>query len=496
MSQSRDQDIYAKRQQALLKKVKPNSMIILPASPVRFRNRDIEYSFRQDSSFYYMTGFEEPEAIAIFLKNDEGSKYILFNRPKDPSIEIIHGRRAGQKEACEKYGADESYSFAEFEDKLPGLLDGITNVYFPTSLKNNDKTIEKFVLDSIETTAMKDIMPIISEMRLIKDKHEINLIKKSIAISERGHLQAMKKCKPGLHEYQLEAELMHEFLDQGSRGLAYPNIVAAGKNANYLHYMENNKQIKDGDLVLIDAGGEYKNYSSDITRTFPANGKFTEEQRKIYNLVLNAQEAGIKAVKPGASWANVEMAVQNILTKGLIELGLLKANPKKPTAGLDQFYMHSAGHWMGLDVHDVGSYSTKFKPGMILTVEPGIYIKPSKDIDKCWHDINVRIEDDILVTSTGHEVLSKHLPKKIDEIEKIMNTHQNTLTSTAKSMAVLHKEPAKKKPTTKHTHPRESKNTEKLETKHSLFDSPKIMPREHESDAPIAHRLRPRIKYS
>lgn len=416
-------NVFESRRQKLLNSIDKDQIIIIPAHAVAQRNGDIEYHYHQESNFFYLTGFNEPDALLVLSPGRKEGEFILFNRPKDPKLETWTGKRAGIEGACEKYGADQAFSIEEFEKIFPKLIKGKKTLLHPMSDKANiNKKIDDFLKTFSDKFAHQDISEKLAEMRLIKDKEEIALIRKAVQISEKGHLAAMKQCKPGMYEYQVEAKLMHEFLYHGSRAVSYSNIVASGENSCTLHYDENNRQIKDGDLVLIDAGAEYSNYSSDITRTFPANGKFSKEQRAIYDLVLKAQEAAIKHVKPGVNWDEIEEIVCVTLTHGLIQLGILKGDLKQLV--IDQacreFYMHSAGHWMGLDVHDVGKNNVSFKPGMIHTLEPGLYIKPSPHVDKRWHNIGVRIEDDILVTKNGCEVLSAALPKKAADIEAIM----------------------------------------------------------------------------
>lgn len=426
-NEAKHQDVFAKRRKKLLEKFGNNQIIIIPAHPVSQRNRDVEYLFHQDGNFYYLTGFNEQESIAVLAPGRKEGEYILFNRPTDPEKETWTGKRAGQEGAKKQYHADQTFPINDFAKVLPGLLKNRTTVYYPIKDKRDlDKSIEKIILKSKpkinHKLQYKDICDTLAEMRLIKDEEEIALIKKSIEISKKGHLEAIKHCHPGLYEYQLEAKLMHEFLDNGAQGLSYPNIVASGENSCILHYEENDKKINDGDLVLIDAGAEYQHYSSDITRTFPANGKFTKEQRAIYDLVLKAQEDAIQAIAPGITWDDIEGVVCRTLTEGLIELGILKGDLETllENGACRQFYMHGAGHWMGLDVHDVGANDIPFEAGMIHTVEPGLYIKPSADVDMCWHNIGVRIEDDILITKEGCEVLSRSIPKKAEEIEALM----------------------------------------------------------------------------
>lgn len=499
MSKSRLHEVkadntHAERRQKLLETLDAKSIVILSSNPIAHRNGDIEYAYRQDSNFFYLTGFNEPESIAVFSPGRKEGEFILFNRPRDPEKETWTGKRAGQEGACELIGADESHPIEDFKKILPQLLKDRTEVFFPINDAHKNKdvidTIKSAIKNSKSKKAIKlsDIEPALSEMRQIKDASEIAHIKKAIEISEKAHLKAMQRCKPGLYEYQLEAELMHEFLDNGAQALAYPNIVASGENSCTLHYEENNRQIKNGDLVLIDAGAEYKNYSADITRTFPANGKFTKEQRAIYELVLEAQEAGIKAVAPGSDWTQPEAAVDIVLTKGLLDLGILEGDLEEllEQNASKKYYMHGAGHWMGLDVHDSGPYTedenapVTFKPGMTLTMEPGIYIKPSPDIDKRWHNIGIRIEDDVLVTQDGCEVLSRHLPKKPDEIEAIMAGSKNERVVINYDATV--KKASEKAPEKEH----------KKASNVRFFAKPTSTPEPTVEAEPILRRLRPR----
>lgn len=428
---------YAKRRKQLMQQIGPSSLLILPAAPIAMRNGDYDYPYRQNSDFFYLTGFEEPEAVMILAPKRKNGEFVLFNRVKDRDKEIWEGIRAGQAGARKNFGANEAFPISELEDRLPELLEGRTEVHYSLGLcKIFDNILLKAVnkirgkiRNGIQSPlAFVDITNTLHEMRLIKSPEEIKLMRKAAAISVDGHLRAMKTCKVGMKEYQLEAELLYEFQKQGARFPAYTSIVGSGANSCILHYNTNNKTIKDGSIVLIDAGCEYHNYASDITRTFPANGKFTPEQRAIYEIVLEAQLAGIKAIKPGAPWPIVQEVMVKIIVKGLRDLDLLKGNLKEiiEKQSYFKFYMHKSGHWLGLDVHDVGRYKIngkwrKFQPGMVLTVEPGIYISSDiPGVPERWHDIGVRIEDDVLVTSRGHEVLTQRLPKEVDDIEALM----------------------------------------------------------------------------
>lgn len=428
---------FTKRRKQLMKKIGPTGIVILSAAPEYLRNGDAHYAYRQQSDFYYLTGFEEPEAVAIIAPKHEEGEFILFNRVRDRDAEIWNGYRAGQEGAKKIFGADKAYPISELEDKLPKLLEGRTEIHYTLGL---DKAFDKILLGATNKLrgkirsglesplAFVDITETIHEMRLIKSPTEIAIMRKATHISVDAHIRAMQFCKPGINEYHLEAEMQHEFQSQGARFVAYTSIIGSGANTCILHYNSNNQVIKDGSLVLIDAGCEYQNYASDLTRTFPANGKFTPEQRAIYDIVLAAQLAGIKAVRPGALFPSVQKVIVKIITQGLMDLGLLKGNLDDliEKQAYFKFYMHKSGHWLGLDVHDVGRYKIDgkwraFQPSMVLTVEPGIYISSDiPGVPKRWHDIGVRIEDDVVVTAKGNEVLSQRLPKKADDIEALM----------------------------------------------------------------------------
>lgn len=428
---------YAKRRKQLMQKIGPSSLVILTAAPIAPRNGDGTYPYRQQSDFYYLTGFEEPEAVAILAPKNKNGEFILFNRAKNRSEEIWEGFRSGQEGAVKHYGANLSFPITEFENKLAEYIEGREKIYYPLG---NHSAFDQTLINTINNVrgkirsglrapvAIIDIIDVIHEMRLIKSAAEIAVMRKAATISVEGHLRAMKACKPGMHEYQLEAELQYEFQKQGARFLAYTSIVGSGANSCILHYTHNNQKIADGSLVLIDAGCEYQNYAADITRTFPANGKFSAEQRAIYEIVLAAQLAAIKQIKPGASWSAAQEVIVKIITQGLLDIGIVKGKLKDLIAkqAYFPFYMHKSGHWLGLDVHDAGRYKVagkwqKLQPGMVLTVEPGIYISADiPNVPKKWHNIGIRIEDDVLVTKTGHDVLTQRLPKTITDIEALM----------------------------------------------------------------------------
>ena len=414
----------------------PDSIAILSAAPECIRNGDVHYAYRQDSNFYYLTGFPEPEAIAVFITDAHASRYLLFNRPHNKIAETWDGKRAGQEGAREIYLADASYVFTEFQEKLSSLLQGKKKLFYTyghhTALDQQitdcmnylrSKTRSGFAAP-VETVEVDFLL---HEQRLIKSEAEIALMRKAAAISSVAHARAMKACKPGMMEYELEAELLHEFTRQGSRALAYECIIGSGENSCVLHYRANQKEMLADDMVLIDAGCEYDHYASDITRTFPVNGRFSPEQRAIYAVVLQAQLKAIEQVKPGNTSEQIHDVATQEITAGLVELGLLKGSVERliERNAHMPFYMHNTGHWLGMDVHDVGSYklqgkSRPLKAGMVLTVEPGIYIaSDTKNVDARWWNIGVRIEDDVLVTANGYEVLST-APKEIEAIETLM----------------------------------------------------------------------------
>lgn len=428
---------FAERRKQLMQQMGSNGILILPAASLLHRNGDAEYHYRPLSDFYYLTGFEEPEAVVVLMPNRKQGEFILFNRPRNRDEEIWTGFRAGQEGACHDYKANEAYHIQEFEKKLPELLEGRSEVYY--TLGANEHFDKLFVecmnrmrgkiRNGIQAPlAIVDVGPTIHEMRLIKSPAEINLMRKAAEISAQAHIKAMQMCKPGMHEYELEAELVYEFKKNGAIHSAYNSIVGSGANSCILHYVANNRVIEDNSIVLIDAGCEYHYYASDITRTFPANGRFSAEQRAIYEIVLAAQLAAIQSVKPGALWNDAQTVIVNIITEGLLQLGILKGslNELIEKQAYLPFYMHKSGHWLGLDVHDVGRYKINgqwrsLQPGMVLTVEPGIYISADiPGVDKRWHHIGVRIEDDVLVTSNGNDILSYKVPKTVNEIEAIM----------------------------------------------------------------------------
>ena len=426
---------YSQRRQRVLDQIGAGSVAIINASTLKTRNHDAEYLFRQDSDFYYLTGFNEPEAVAVLIPNRAEGEYVLFCRERDPAAEQWTGYRAGIEGAKSQYGAMESYPITQLNEVMPRLLANRDQVYYRIGM---DWTFDQQMftwLNSVRAqvrsgtkvpTTFKMLDQIVHEMRLIKSEAELEVMRHAAKISAQAHTRAMQVCQAGMYEYEVEATIAHEFRRNGME-TAYTSIVGGGKNGCILHYIENRDQLNDGDLLLIDAGAEYDCYASDITRTFPVNGTFSPAQKALYQVVLDAQYAAINTVRPNVLWDDVHQAAVNALVDGLIELGLLTEAKDKVLADhlYRKFYMHSTGHWLGLDVHDVGAYKVegewrRLQAGMVLTVEPGLYIPAEDGIDPKWWHIGIRIEDDVLVTATGHEVLTVGVVKEVAAIETLM----------------------------------------------------------------------------
>ena len=428
---------FKHRRQQLMRQMKKNAVAIIASAPAVIRNRDVEYPYRQSSDFHYLTGLDEAEAVAVLIPGRKQGEYVLFCREYNPEKAIWTGRHAGLEGAVQDFGADEAFAIDDLEDELPRLLSQRDRVYFPIG---QDSDLDEVVLTAVEalkrqsragTSAPYDFIALehlLHEQRLIKSSQEIELIKKACEVTVKGHLRAMRHCRPGQWEYHIEAELLHEFNRHGLRHTAYPSIVAGGANACVLHYTQNDAVLANGDLLLIDAGAEHQCYAADVTRTYPVNGRFTKPQRLLYELVLAAQLAAIEAIKPQNRWNMPHEAAIKVLTKGLLRLGLMegKAANLIKNEGYKKFFMHRTGHWLGMDVHDVGDYRQNgkwraFEPGMVLTVEPGLYIPlDCLEVDPCWRGIGIRIEDDVLVTKDGVEVLTQALPKSVKDIEALM----------------------------------------------------------------------------
>lgn len=424
---------HAKRR-ARLTKVLKEGLLLVPTSHERSRNADTHYDYRWDSYFYYLTGFREPEAV-VAITLGKNPRHILFCREKNLEREIWDGFRFGPAMAKEVFQFDEAYPITELEARIPELMTNCDVVHTPLGADAEwDQSISRWVnvvRAKVRTgvtapVELKDARHTLNAMRLIKDEVEIDIMARAGKISSGAHVRAMKSAKPGMFEYQVEAEVLHEFIRNGARQPAYGSIVAAGANACVLHYRENSAPLRKGDLMLIDAGCELESYAADITRTFPIASKFSGPQKDIYELVLESQLACIKAVKPGAPFGKYHEVAVNVLAQGLIDLKLCKGSLAKviETEAYKQFYMHRAGHWLGLDVHDAGDYKRNGKwvglePGMVLTVEPGLYIRPADNVPKHFWDIGIRIEDDVLVTKTGNRVLTASCPKSVKDIEAL-----------------------------------------------------------------------------
>lgn len=429
---------YSKRRQQLMAKMEANSIAIVPTAVETVRNRDVEHPFRQDSDFYYLSGFAEPNACLVLIPGREQGEYIVFCQDKNPEMEIWTGRRAGPEGVAKDFYADEAYPIEAIDTVLPDLIEGKARIYteigankeFDNQLTHWVNQVKAMVRKGAQVPHEYSALGhLLHEMRLIKSDAEIELMQKAADISAAGHCRAMQTAKPGCFEYQLEAEILHEFTREGSRWPAYSSIVGGGDNACILHYTNNDAEVDDGSLILIDAGCELDYYAADITRTFPVNGKFSPEQKALYELVLKAQLAAIGQVKPGNSWNAGHEAAVEVLVDGLLELGLLDGDAEQiiEDESYKVFYMHRTGHWLGMDVHDVGEYriNKAWRPlevGMALTVEPGLYIAPDcEEVEERWRGIGIRIEDDIVVTEQGCHILSHKVPKTVADIEALMS---------------------------------------------------------------------------
>ncbi|MGK7911508.1 MAG: aminopeptidase P N-terminal domain-containing protein [Synechococcus sp.] len=436
-------DTFRTRRQKLADKI-GNGTAIVRSGSLAVMNNDVEYPFRQNSDFYYLTGFNEPDAVAVIAPHHPEHQFVLFVRPRIREQEIWTGYRTGIEGAKERYGADEAFPISELAEKLPEYLKDADRIYYRPG---HDDTFNQQVFKFWQTqlrqyprrgrapVALTDLSPILHSLRNIKTADELDMMRKAAAIAAEAHNLAREAAQPGKYEYEIEALIEGYFRQQGCLGPAYPSIVASGANACVLHYIENTQQMQDNDLLLIDAGCCYGYYNSDITRTFPINGKFTSAQKDVYELVLKAQEAAIAQVKPGNTYNQPHDIAVRTITEGLVDLGLLVPEDGEDIDKLIEdekykaFYMHRTGHWLGIDVHDVGAYKTAndewltFQPGMVLTVEPGIYISPDRDVEELkhvgeeWRGIGVRIEDDVLVTNNGCEILTSATPKAVADLE-------------------------------------------------------------------------------
>ncbi|WOJ92351.1 Xaa-Pro aminopeptidase [Congregibacter variabilis] len=428
---------FRRRRHKLLGMLEQNSIAIVTAGALATRSRDTEFPFRQDSDFHYLTGFPEPDAVAVFLPGREYGEYVLFCHEKDAQEELWNGERVGADAACERYGADDAFPLSDIDDILVGLIEGRDRVYYSMGRSREFDTRVMAWVNSIRSKVAAGAAPpgeftdldhLLHEQRLFKSAAEVRQMRQAAAITVQAHRRAMRQCRPGMYEYQLEAELLHEFARHGARHAAYPSIVAGGANACTMHYIGNHQRLKRGDLVLIDAGCEYRGYAADITRTFPVSGHFSKRQRALYELTLAAQQAAFDALAPGRDWNAAHCATVDVITSGLVDLGLLRGNVSRliKEGAYQDFYMHRVGHWLGLDVHDVGDYRPggqwrQLEPGMALTVEPGIYVSPDNlNVPAAWRGIGVRIEDDVIITEHGYELLSDGLPRTSEEVEEWM----------------------------------------------------------------------------
>ena len=428
---------FARRRRQLMRSMGRDSIAVLPAAPVRHRNGDVEYAYRQDSDFHYLTGFTEPEAVAVLVPGRTQAQYILFVRERDPARESWDGRRAGPAGAARDYGADDAFPIGDMDEILPGLLENRARVFYTMGVYADfDQRVVGWVNGLRTTQARNGRHPpqefvalghVLHDMRLYKSRGELELLRAAARISAQAHQRAMRFCRPGVTEYQVMAELLHEFRRHNA-DTAYQPIVGGGANSCVLHYRDNDQPLANGDLLLIDAGCELECYASDITRTIPVNGRFSSEQRAVYEVVLEANRAAIACVRPGNHWNEPHAAAVRVITQGLVKLGILKGRPAAliRSGAYRRFFMHRTGHWLGLDVHDVGDYKVGdawrvLEPGMVMTIEPGIYLPAAaRGVPKRLRNIGIRIEDDVVVTKRGAEVLTARAPKDVEQIEALM----------------------------------------------------------------------------
>ena len=428
---------FKKRRRLLMEHVGEGNIALIASAQIQKRNKDVNFPFRQDSDFYYLTGFNEPEALAVFIPGRKEGEYILFCREFDQKKALWEGAHAGLEGATKNFAADDAFPIDALNEILPGLIENKRKIFYPMGCNPElDYKLQNWLKQLREQSRNGVTVPeelvllnkIVHELRLFKSPAELELMRRAACVSAQGHTKVMQKVVQGQYEYQVEAELIYHFTQNGLRHVAYPSIVATGKNACTLHYTENLSQLKQGDLLLIDAGAECDHYAADITRTFPVSGRFSEPQKLLYQLVLDAQLAAIDEIKPNVSWIAPHNAAVDVLTTGLVKLGLLKGKVKEliKKEKYKTFYMHRTSHWLGMDVHDVGDYKIDqqwriLEPGMVLTVEPGLYIPiDCQVVDEQWRGMGIRIEDDVLVTENGHEVLTNEAPKTITDIEAIM----------------------------------------------------------------------------
>jgi Xaa-Pro aminopeptidase len=429
---------FSRRRRQLMRMMGRNSIAIIPTATEQLRNRDVEFPFRADSDFYYLTGFHEPDAVAVLIPGRPHGEYLLFCRERDPAMETWNGLRAGTRGAVDSFDADDAFPVGDIDEILPGLMESCDRVFYTMGSRPQfDRRVMEWInrLREGVRTGMRtpdkfvSLEHLLHDMRLYKSRSEIRVMRTAAKVACRAHKRAMQYCRPGLYEYEIDAELQHEFRRAGMVP-AYSSIVGGGANGCILHYTENSAPLNDGDLLLIDAGAEYDCYASDVTRTFPVNGRFSEPQKELYEVVLAAQTAAIKKVRAGNHWNAPHAAAVRVLTRGLVKLGILKGKPADliRKEAYRRFYMHRTGHWLGMDVHDVGDYKVggawrELEPGMVLTVEPGLYIPAgTRGVARKWWNTGIRIEDDVLVTRDEPDVLSAAAPRTVAEIEAVM-TH-------------------------------------------------------------------------
>ncbi len=432
-----NREFYARNRQELMSKMGEDSVAVFFTAPEATYSHDVHYTYRQDSNFHYLTGFPEPGAVAVLAPGHE-TPFTLFVRPRDLEKEIWNGFRAGTEGAQSTYGADAAFNLEELSDRLPTYLADRKHLYFKFGASDKVDAEVFAALNAVRGQIRNGVKApqhlhdpglYLNEMRLFKKPYEIDMMRKASKISAEAHMELMKALKPGMYEYQMESVLMSYFRERNAR-MGYPAIVGGGVNATILHYIENQARLEDGDLLLVDAGAEYAHYNADITRTSPVNGRFNPTQRAVYEVVLAAQEQAVAMAKPGVGFDEIHAKSTGVITEGLVDLGLLKGSVEDliEKKAYQKFYMHKTGHWIGADVHDMGDYLNddgkfrKLEAGMVMTVEPGIYVGPhlKSEVPEAFHNMGIRIEDDILITENGHENLTEDVPKAIAEIEALM----------------------------------------------------------------------------
>ncbi|MEM9188635.1 MAG: Xaa-Pro aminopeptidase [Myxococcota bacterium] len=427
--------MYGKRREKFLEQIGAG-VAVFPSAPVAIRNNDVEHEYRQDSDLFYLTGFDEPESVLVLTNAHKEHRSVLFVRKRDPNREVWDGPRAGVEGALADFGVDAAYPIHELAEKLPDYLSDVHRLHYRLGVNRGFDDQLLRAIDAVRRKARTGVRPpgeivdpglVLHEMRLRKETGELDAMRRAAAITGEAHQRAMEVARPGVFEYQVEAEILHSFRANGAERPAYGSIVGSGRNATVLHYRKNDRQLEDGDLLLIDAGCEYGYYAADVTRTFPVNGAFSDPQRELYDLVLASQKAAVSAVKPGATLDDVHQVAVRVLTEGMIQLGLIEGPFEKAIEEelYKPYYMHRTSHWLGMDVHDVGPYfvdgnARPLEEGFVLTVEPGIYVSETAEVDPRYQGIGIRIEDDVLVTGDGNENLTAHIPKEPGQVEELL----------------------------------------------------------------------------